>query len=1194
MCSLLLISSKHAPASIDDGTETSTGIQRIGVFPLWLSLDADNPLASEDLVTSWTSAILSDLQASGACEWIPLHLPESVDEESQTNFDTLIGKGMEANCSGLLILQVHRLNFQTKEVEIGRLSFIKASTDIIVTGSLIDVQNRSAVAEFTAESHLKDSNYKGSERGDVEYESIDSEYVKNSLFGRSIEEIQRDLQKKIAQNTDKIETCVQTVMRRINAPEGVQFLQEALDLTLSAANDQRFTVQVMNAGEETESFIVKPLNQINGVVIGLKGTGSTDEPCQLNPGEWKFIRLIANARPNAEPGAVVLGLVKMPGLDEEEHGDDNHDDGTAEDKLREAETDVHDKMTLNISMETDEVDIEMKILKQDPATLRYVCQLYNRSQEEGSVSLHPSDITGGSIVITPNMEDILLGAGQSTLFCVEPVFGQYSQRIEASVQGDLGGRSISSPFVFEIPPGKGMFWGTCGTSQSSSSGSGACLNEGEITITVIPLSQMSAGQRVKLQLAKFWAWLERVFGSDDHFNPPDHGNVPSGIRGARVRTHVNSCLPMDVHKDSTTCPTSAYGSDFLALASHQPSETSTEVVYYKLDLSNPAASTSRALSEPGHAAIWPEIAVVKETGQVLAVWEDAMDSPGAAIALRNKLTERQEWSDVQYLSDHSRPRIDPVVSASGSGAVAVAWEEKRDGRSRIVIRLSTDNGQTFLPKIVLPVRPDESQTWPRLAFHPSGQWMAVYSSSANNQNEISCIPINREGQIVGEATAIFRKNTPCGEPRLAINKNGDMFAVWRAGDGKESEIWFSASDSAGNSWTDPIAITADSDYSEYPKVKAFKDTVLVSYHSPVLDGRDLTFQMASLDRGKSWQQPKALISSSPWVEKASLELHFSLSWPRSDYNPFDTFIFLNDQKVGEILDTIPEGIYRFDIPGDLIYANSTEILNNEIKISAPMINSADNIILKSHRLVVKRHLTQIPVFAANQHEADMLARNISANVNHNQPDLSVSANRINISNEALRKGEKIKLDFDVHNMGETAAEHVRLLLFRSDPSAINFSEQAAKLAEAKLKKILAGHTHKVSQIIKFDPETTSSVFAVVRSKSVDYFLKNNGFRLSLIDGDSDLPSPLLGTDIPSLFQSPSLLRILKIRDLDGLKDFIVSSAFDKFWNSDLSWSFDPDEIKEDFRERFRANLRERFLDRLDKYKDFLEKIREHK
>ncbi|MFC2165802.1 hypothetical protein ACFLT2_12515, partial [Acidobacteriota bacterium] len=235
--------------------------------------------------------------------------------------------------------------------------------------------------------------------------------------------------------------------------------------------------------------------------------------------------------------------------------------------------------------------------------------------------------------------------------------------------------------------------------------------------------------------------------------------------------------------------------------------------------------------------------------------------------------------------------------------------------------------------------------------------------------------------------------------------------------------------------------TADAKYSEYPKIKAFGDTVLVSYHTPVLDGRDLTFQKASLDRGKSWKKPKALIATSPWVEKASLELHISLSWPRNDYKPFDTFIHLNGEKVGEILNTIPEGIYHFDIPGDLIHGNTTEILANEIKISAPEINSADNIILKSHRLVVKRHLTQIPVFAADQQEADRLAQNYATNLNHNQPDLSISANRLNIPGSAFKKGEKIKLDFDVRNLGEAVAENVRLLLFRADPSSLNFNEQ---------------------------------------------------------------------------------------------------------------------------------------------------------
>ena len=200
--SILLMAIEPMPSNVCQTTEVPAGIQRVGVFPLWLSLHPDNPLASEELVSSWTAAILFDLQTNETCEWIPLQLPESVDDESQTNFDTLIGKGMEANCSGILILQAHQLNFQMKEVEIGRLTFIKASSDVILTGSLIDVQNRTAVSEFSSESHLKDNNYKGPEPGDVEYEPIDSEYVRDSLLGKSITEVRKDLTTKIIQNTD--------------------------------------------------------------------------------------------------------------------------------------------------------------------------------------------------------------------------------------------------------------------------------------------------------------------------------------------------------------------------------------------------------------------------------------------------------------------------------------------------------------------------------------------------------------------------------------------------------------------------------------------------------------------------------------------------------------------------------------------------------------------------------------------------------------------------------------------------------------------------------------------------------------------------------------------------------------------------------------------------------------------------------
>ncbi|MBN2198380.1 MAG: hypothetical protein JW747_00860, partial [Candidatus Aminicenantes bacterium] len=436
------------------------GLKRFGLFPLWLSLPADNPMASEELVSSWTEAVLSDLQNSEAGEWIPLDLPGFADEGSRVRFDTLIGKGLEAGCSGILVLQVHQLDFKTKEVEIGRLSFVNASCEVALTGSLVDVGNRAAAGEFSSESRLKDNNYKGPEPGDVESEPIDSESVRTSLFGKAIAEIRQDLVRKITQNTGIIETRIRPALSRSEAPEGVRFAQESMDLRLTTANDQRFTVQVTNAGDEAETFVVKPLNRIGGVVMGLKGIGSEDEPCRLSPGEWKFIRLIANARPQAAAGAVVLGLVKTP------EGDEDESTGTA----------VHDRMTLNITPGAQPADVDMKVLRQDPATLRAVCQLHNRGREEGTVSVRAGETTGGSVVITPPLEDHPLAAGRSMLFFVQPVFESRSRRIEADVEYDLGGRVLKKRLLFEIPPGKEMFWGVCGTSQSSSGSPGVCLN----------------------------------------------------------------------------------------------------------------------------------------------------------------------------------------------------------------------------------------------------------------------------------------------------------------------------------------------------------------------------------------------------------------------------------------------------------------------------------------------------------------------------------------------------------------------------------------------------------------------------------------------------------------------------------------------------------------------------------------------
>ena len=86
------MTSESMPANVSRAPEVPAGIRRVGVFPLWLSLHPDNPLASEELVTSWTAAIISDLQNYESCEWIPLQLPESVDDESRPILTPLLAR----------------------------------------------------------------------------------------------------------------------------------------------------------------------------------------------------------------------------------------------------------------------------------------------------------------------------------------------------------------------------------------------------------------------------------------------------------------------------------------------------------------------------------------------------------------------------------------------------------------------------------------------------------------------------------------------------------------------------------------------------------------------------------------------------------------------------------------------------------------------------------------------------------------------------------------------------------------------------------------------------------------------------------------------------------------------------------------------------------------------------------------------
>jgi len=825
----------------------------------------------------------------------------------------------------------------------------------------------------------------------------------------------------------------------------------------------------------------------------------------------------------------------------------------------------------------------MKILKQDPVTLAYVCQLHNRGKDDGWITLSPAEVTGGEITLDPRLQDHCLPSGKSVLFSVSPLFSGSSNRIQAGIHANLGQEETSWSFCFEIPQGKKLYWGICGTCQSAGGDSGNCLNEGEV----------SFGTYQPNPLRQAWWWVEKTFGSEDYFNPPDNGNCPSGIRGQNIREAVEGGLAVDVYQDNRTCPAVAYGPDFITIVNHESVEEKRLVRYHRFQINNSDSYQTGILNEAGHTAAWPEVFTDLESSRVFVVWEDGFQAGGRAVAFRKKEPGKSAWEEIRYLTGHSRHCVDPVVWASSFGRVVVAWQEETPPVKSVFIRVSRDGGGRFGPDIPVPRQEEESLIWPRLAPGPGSGFGVIYKSRRGDREQIRYCSFSEEGRVVHPPALVYPAPDSCGEPRLAVDERGEIFAVFRTGEGSQSEILFSTSRDGGQNWTSPRQLTRDLHYSEYPKVRAYRGKVWVSYHRPVMGGKDLTFQILSCDRGKNWSAPKALLSTSPWLERASLELKISLSWPRRDYpTPFDTEILLNGKKIGEIKEKIPEGLYRFDIPIHLVHCSVTDILPNDIRIRARGINPADNIIVRSHRLSVRRQLTQIPVFASSQPEADRLAEKVVKNYNHRAPDLFVSANKTDMSALVLKGGKKNKLDLTVGNCGEAIARSVRLRVLKDQPDRSGSDAGDDRLAVLPVKDLSPGEIRQITAEFTFDPRDTAGVWIEVMTSTTDHYLGNNGFRLSLTDGDSDQPTPLLGTDIPNVFLAPSLIDIVKIGNLDGLQDFVLSRAFEKYIHSDMARWLDVENLQQEFRDRLRENIRERVWTRAEKLRDFLRKIRD--
>lgn len=1092
---------------------------KIGLFPVRVAAGLPNAdLATGALMISANDGLLHGLQDANLGEVVRLAWPDALQRDDRPTFETLVQRGLEAGCSGVVALQINALSFTVKEMKLPLIGTInKADAQVTFGGGLIDVATARAVAPINAKGTASDRRYDGPPNV-----TADAGRLAKSPLGKALAEAEKQTVGAVKAGVGKLSAAPPPPPARANPPDGISFARDPYAFEFMPGYDLRGVVAVVNRGAAAQSFIIKAPPAGLDFVVGLKGEGSIDGPCTLAPGQCKYVRLIATAPQAKDDCEMKLALYV---------GDAGQTPAT--------DGDPHDQATVSLHWLRCDANLRFTVLGQDPLTLAYRCQVINLSDKEAvPLGFQVADPVQKRFVrLEPGAMHATLAPGASFTFSVVPSLAPGMAPMDVTVEDQTHHYSEIHKFHFEIPAGKQVFYGLSHTSESTGSSSSFCTNTtGSCRVPDSGLSDILGS-----------VWSRIVVGVGGDFPEIPVGRSHPDVRGATIRPAVDRRLGA-LNTDASTHPMAGWGKGCVGLAWYAPAAEGRTAIYFAQLVWAGANRTMEptapiVLNNSDHSARWPYVRVLPNGTRALVVWEDSAPGQKSNVAICVSGEGLRNFGDVRFVTRHGQGVDDPVVHVDAQGKTVVAWGDLRAGASQIYLRLGSDCGATFTPEVALPKAADEADAWPQVDFLPDGRLALVYAATAAGQTRILSRLLDARGGCIGDPVALSHPGVPCGEPQIACAADGRLYSVWREGDGEDSQAWFATAPGPGQAWSAPLQINSGKGYAEYPLVNAAQKMVWVTWHSDASGVADLKYYRESADNGRTWSDPVTLPSMEEVAQSAWVEINFALQWPRSHYQPHTTVICVNGTEVGRLEKTVPEGTYLFPVRPALVHCGATGPESNVISVRAEGINRANYVRAARFRLIISRRFTQVPLIAGSQAEADQLAAHAGVGLNHDQPDLALTANHMGPLPETPKQGQNIAVTLQVQNLGEGLATEAAVVLYCADPRDPLADLGKARLADQRLGEMKPGEVRQVNLAFRFDSKRTSRVWVAARSKEEDAWPGDNVWALSLTAGEEPRATPLLGTDIPDAFSAPQLLNVVRLPALPSLTELVSLPNF---------------------------------------------------
>lgn len=469
------------------GHSSALETPELGVFPFMVVSPNRNMLQEIDLNEGTAELLVERLNEEGRVQAKLLKWPEKGEFSfsQRVSFNSLSAEARNSNVQGFIVGAITTFEMETEErksklidtvmdkikdrlpVE-GEVKIKSAEAKVKLEGALIDTNSQKVLVQLKAESQKKARKYSGLDLKGLGNIGFKTSEFGDSLVGKATKDVLKKISNQVGNVTSEISNGRVTPEPRDNAPQGLAFTKSQYVNHIERAANQWIEVEVYNTGTSSDKFHLTAESPPD-LPIGFLGSGSIDSPCELRVGEWKKVRLVVMAaKASKSDYEIPLHLYNI-----------------ADDKTSNSEDkQVHDQASVVLKVASPKLQLNIEMIKDNPATLGKTYRITNQGDILGDFSIHIPSEFKDRVIIEPSINLLPLLPGGSVEVTFAPHLSLEFTRLEAKALLTAAFHYQTLPLIFEVPKGKKVFLVKGLSRKSYVADTEYCTNVGEEDIPI--------------------------------------------------------------------------------------------------------------------------------------------------------------------------------------------------------------------------------------------------------------------------------------------------------------------------------------------------------------------------------------------------------------------------------------------------------------------------------------------------------------------------------------------------------------------------------------------------------------------------------------------------------------------------------------------------------------------------------------